>query len=180
MLPTQNERYQRLINNIHQTDAKLNEDAPILNKKIDVSSPDWKRTAIRKMELFAERNKPYILDCANLLAYEFPLIDNKQERDYILQEIHQTTFLKNYLTVYTHCNTEENFRNTVTLFILTDLGADSRDWILALNDCVKEAFQNKIDIRTNLETLLFLANDSNHHGLESAKDFIEALIWKYE
>ena len=180
MLPTQNEPYQRLINYIHQTDAKLKEDAPILNEKIEMNSPDWKLTAMRKMERFAERNKPYIQDCANLLAYEFPLIDNKQERDRILQEIHQTKLLKNYLTLYTHCDTEESFRNTVTLFIVTDLGIDSRDWILALNDCVKEAFQNKIDVSKKLKSLLFLTNDFNHHGLGSAKDFIEDLIRKYE
>ncbi len=170
------EPYQVLINNIQQTEARLNEDAPILDEKIDINSPDWEQIAMRKMEIFGERNKPHILHCANLLAKEFPLIGNKQARDYILQEIRQTTILKNHLTIYTHCNTEVNFSKTVTLFILTDLGVDSRDWILALKDCTKEALRYNIEVKKILSTLLFLANDADHHGMGSAKDFIRDMI----
>ncbi len=180
MLPAQHEPYQGLINTIQQTEARLNEDAPILNEKIDINSPDWEQTAMRKMEIFGERNKPQILDCANLLAKEFPLIGNKQARDYILQEIRQTTILKNHLTIYTPCNTELNFSRAIILFILTDLSMDSRDWILALKDCTNEAFQNKIDVKKILSSLLFLANDSDHHGMGSAKDFIRDIIRVYE
>ncbi len=78
MVQDLHEPYQRLINSIQQTEARLNEDAPILDEKIDINSPDWEQIAIRKMEIFGERNKPHILNCANLLAKEFPLIGNKQ------------------------------------------------------------------------------------------------------
>lgn len=176
MLPGQHEPYQGLIDRIQQTEARLNQDAPILDEKIDMNSPDWEQTAKRKMEIFGERNKPHILSCANLLAKEFPFIENKQARDYILQAIRQTTILKNYLTIYVDCSTELNFSNTIILHILTDLGVDSRDWILALKDCTKEAVQNNIDVKKILSNLVFLANDADHHGMGSAKDFINDII----
>ncbi len=172
--------YNESINIIHETDLELNEDSGILNQPVDINNPNWQEIAKTNAASFFQKHKPKLVACAQILVNLFPLIDDKENRNFILQKIRQTEFLKNYLTLDSDCNSESNFRNNVILFILLDLGIDSRDWIIAFEQCVKQAYKNNIDVKGILEELLYLANDLNHHDMGSAKDLMNKIIKHYE
>jgi hypothetical protein len=171
------EQYERLMNTIHETDERLNSDRCILDEKIDLNDSDWRKLAMQKYEVFFQRNKSVIIDCARLLVQEFPLIGEAYRKD-VLHQIRQTVTLKDHLTLLTDCDTDTDFRNNIILHILLDLGADSRDWILSLRDCMEKGFQNKIAVAKHLKDLLFLANDLDHHGMGSARKLMEDTLKK--
>lgn len=178
MIPKGNEQYKRLMNTVHKTDERLNRDRWILDEEIDMNDSGWRMLAMQKYDVFFQRNKSIIVDCAQLLVQEFPLISDAYRKD-VLHQIRQTVFLKDHLTLLTDCDTDRDFRNNIILHILLDLGPDSRDWILSLRDCVEKGFQHKIAVAKHLKDLLILANNVDHHGMGSAKKLIEDTLKKY-
>lgn len=178
MIPEGNEQYKKLVNTIHETDERLNADRWSLDEKIDLNDSDWRKLAIQKYDVFFQRNRSIIIDCAQFLVQEFPLIGDAYRKD-VFNQIRQTVTLKDHLTLLSDCDTDTDFRNNIVLHILLDLGSDSRDWIRSLRDCVEKGFQHKIAVAKHLKDLLFLANDVDHHGMGSAWKLIEDTLKKY-
>lgn len=143
---------------------------------IDINDDNWFEIAKRQGEEFYNENKNIIEQITKKLIEFFPICNQRQRKE-IIDVLNETENLKSNLSTNLHKkNSKEWFEEKILLFILADLGNDSRDALLELNELYNISLKSNIDLKSIVKDKIELASDLNKHGMGSTKSILYDFI----
>ncbi|MGM1062814.1 hypothetical protein [Saccharothrix sp. Mg75] len=145
---------------------------PIAKRPVDVNDPDW----VEKMSA-----APAPLDEAGVRAEAEALLAEVLDR-YAADPASRPALR----ALFARCTsfrwavnrvfpaTTEGVRSSLLLLSLRDLGADTRDEVLALQSIVTAAHDAGVPITPLLREVAAMSADTDHHGMGSTRALLEA------
>ncbi len=140
---------------------------------IDINADDWIEQAKMQMTKFQETHFEIITEASKDILNNFDKF-TEEERKTILDEVANTKHLHHYLQV--PADEKEYYKYSFLLIIVKNLGLDSRDTYLELNELVNDAEKNNIDYKAIVNELIPLADDNDKHGMGSIKELFQGIV----
>ncbi|MCJ8289315.1 MAG: hypothetical protein HRT58_22695 [Crocinitomicaceae bacterium] len=146
------------------------------SKPIDLNQDDWFQVAQQQSTNFYEENRSILESISKSFIDFFPKYDISQQKE-ILLALRSTENLRNNLSTNIHEeNSKEWFDERVLMFILRDLGNDTRDEMMEMNALYKSSKEQNIDLLAIIKSKIEFANDEDWHGMGSAKSILQKTI----
>ena len=166
-----------LIKEIVEIDKILTQsDKANYSQKIDLNQDNWMELCIQSSKNFYEENRSVLESVSKKILLNFPKY-NLSQRQQIFAALKKTKHLKSYISTNLHeKNTKEWFQERILIFILYDLGFDTRDEIVEINALCNASKQHNIDLSEIVKAQIEYANDINWHGMGSTKSLLERLL----
>lgn len=148
------------------------------NDEIDMNSNSWRALAMQQQKDFYEENRSVLEPFSEMLIHDFQKCDAVQRQE-IFVALKDTKQLRSYLSTNLHQeHSKEWFNERVLVFILHDLGCDTRDALMEIHALNIQSKKHNVDLVEIIKTNSNLANDVNWHGMGSAKGILENMIAK--
>ncbi|SIS97515.1 hypothetical protein SAMN05421766_10612 [Zobellia uliginosa] len=147
------------------------------SNSIDINDDDWLDIAKKQKNAFYNENRNIIELISKKLIENFPKYDAIQ-RNKIINTFSNLENLKS-LVSSTNLNDKSSidwFHEKILFFILNDLGDDTRDALLEIDELKKLSRKNNIDLKNIIKKYLAFANDKNKHGMGSVKSIFNDII----
>jgi len=145
---------------------------PIADRPVDITKPGWD---LRLMQ------SPHPLDRAGVRLEAELLLQQlikvyracgEDEREAVRKLFAEYRAFAWAASLPCEPTTEENFRQHLLLFSITDQGRDSRDAILLLQDLCRRARAAGVNMAPVLKDVAVLSSDQNKYGMGSTRDML--------
>jgi len=140
---------------------------------IDMNRDDWLEKAKLKSQEFLKEHYEIIMEVSEDILFDFDKF-GANERKIVLDEISNTKHLYHYLQI--PLDEKQYFRYAFLLVIVRNLGLDSRDAFLEINELVKDAERKNVDYKKLLKELIPLADDTDKHGMGSIREIFRSIV----
>lgn len=146
------------------------------SEPIDINQDDWFQVAQQQSVNFHKENRSILESISKALIEFFPKYDVSQQKE-ILLTLRNTESLRNNLSTNIHEeNSKEWFNEKILIFILRDLGNDTRDEMMEVNALYKSSKEQGIDLIEIIKSNIEFANDEDWHEMGSAKSILKKTI----
>ncbi len=157
----------------HQRITELEERLrPIANRPVDITKPGW-LTLLRHFPhpLDEAAARPEVESLLTEMVVEYQKC-GEESRAAIRKLFERHSAFAWAATLPFAPVTEENFRRHLVLFSMKDLGRDTRDAILWLQDLCQTATAAGVNTAPILSQIAELSSSENRHGMGSARSLL--------
>lgn len=144
--------------------------------EIDMSNKNWRALAIQEGKDFYEEHRDAIEPLSERIVDAFQKCDAAQRQE-IFVALKRTKQLSSYLSTNQHEKySKEWFNERIFLFILHDLGYDTRDALMEIHALNVKSKKHNVDLVEIIKANRRLADDVNWHGMGSTKRILDNWI----
>ncbi|MGJ8667108.1 MAG: hypothetical protein ACSHW7_12135 [Patiriisocius sp.] len=146
-----------------------------ITDKIDINKDGWMEKVQIENQNFLNYNKYILAKASNTLINDFDNL-NKGERDLLWNAFSNSDLFNTYFGIYEDDIKVESFKDNFIKLIIQDLGNDTRDALLEIEELIEYAKENNIDYVSTIKEVIPYSNSVDKHGMGSMKSILEKII----